>query len=147
MSITTSSDSPWLLLLFSLPARRASERVGIWRKLQKFGALPLRNSGYVLPNLPMNRERFEWLAAAIRGFKGEASVLQVQAIDDLPLATLAEQFRQARAKEYSALLRILQKLKPSATAFDAQMTKLRRRFEDVVAIDFFESPLRRKVEE
>jgi hypothetical protein len=147
MSITHSSDSPWLLLLFSLPARRASERVGIWRKLQKFGALPLRNSGYVLPNLAMNRERFEWLATAIRGFKGDASVLQVQAIDDLPPGMLEEQFRQARAKDYASLLRNIQKLKPSAPALDAQVKKLRRRFEDIVAIDFFESPLRQKIEE
>jgi hypothetical protein len=98
MDITRSRESArWLLLLiFSLPSKKASQRVGIWRKLQKHGTLSLRNSGYVLPNIPMNQERLEWLAAAIRGFKGEASVLQVQAIDDLPSDMLKEQFREER---------------------------------------------------
>ena len=65
-------------------------------KLQKYGTLALRNSGYVLPNTPANQERFEWLATVIRSFTGEASVLQVQAIDDLPSDVLKEQFRAER---------------------------------------------------
>ena len=101
MVITNKSEpAPWLLLIFSLPSKRTSERVGIWRKLQKYGTLALRNSGYVLPNAPANQERFEWLAKTIRGFKGEASVLQVQSIDDLPPDTLKEQFREERKPEY-----------------------------------------------
>src|SRR5437588_4018516 len=97
MNITHRQESaPWLMLIFSLPSKRASERVGIWRKLQKYGTLPLRNSGYVLPNTQVNQERFEWLTTAIRGFKGEASVLQIQAIDDLPADAIKEQFREAR---------------------------------------------------
>ena len=74
---------PWLLLIFSLPSKKASERVSIWRKLQKFGTLPLRNSGYVLPNTPGTwsgsngwPRRYEALRASL--------ILQVQAIDDLP---------------------------------------------------------------
>ena len=47
-----------------------------------------RNSGYVLQNTPTSQERFGWLATAIRGFKGEASVLRVQEIDDLPTDAL-----------------------------------------------------------
>jgi hypothetical protein len=67
MNITNDAKSaPWLLLIFSLPSTRASERVGIWRKLQKYGALALRKSGYMLPTTPVNQERFEWLATAIR---------------------------------------------------------------------------------
>src|SRR6266496_1359386 len=104
MNITSiSGTAPWLLLIFSLPSKRASERVGIWRKLQRYGTLALRNSGYVLPNTPVNQERLEWLATAIRGFKGEASVLQVQAIDDLPSDVLKEQFREVRKSDYTEL--------------------------------------------
>src|SRR5437763_17149061 len=106
MVITPSpSTAPWLLLIFSLPSKRTSERVGIWRKLQKYGTLALRNSGYVLPNTPANQERLEWLAIAIRGFKGEASVLQILAIDDLPPDMLKERFREQRRPDYTALVR------------------------------------------
>jgi hypothetical protein len=148
MNITSQwEDSPWLFLVFTLPSSKASQRVGIWRKLQKFGSIPLRNAGYVLPNNPVNQERFEWLATAIRSFKGEASILQIQAIDDLPPRTLQEQFRQARAADYEALIEETKKLKLAAKGASAQILRLRRRYEDIVAIDFFESPIRRRAED
>src|SRR6266702_4321906 len=143
MNITYRREPvPWLLLIFSLPSKRTSERVRIWRKLQKYGTLALRNSGYVLPNTPANQERLEWLATTVRGFKGEASVLQVVAIDDLPSDALREQFREQRKPDYAALIRDLQQLKPSAQGFSTQFVRLKRRFEEIVEIDFFECPLR-----
>src|SRR5437867_13066303 len=72
----TEIGAPWLLLTFTLPTKRASQRVEIWRKLQRYGAVPLGNSGYLLPNSPTNQERFEWLAAAVRKYAGEASVVK-----------------------------------------------------------------------
>jgi hypothetical protein len=149
MTITDNNGetSPWLLLVFTLPASKASERVGIWRKLQKVGSIQLRNAGYLLPNNPVNQERFEWLATAIRGFKGEASILQVQAIDDLSPRALQEQFRQVRTTDYETLIAEAKKLKPVATGPSAQLLRLRRRYEEIVDIDFFESPLRRKADE
>src|SRR5439155_14852556 len=147
MVITPSpSTAPWLLLIFSLPSKRASERVGIWRKLQKYGTLALRNSGYVLPNTPANQERFEWLATTIRGFKGEASVLQVQAIDDLPSEILKEKFREERKPDYTALIREVRQLKLAEAGFPTQLSRLKRRFEEIVEIDFFECSLRSKAE-
>ena len=135
-------DARWLLLVFTLPTSKASERVQIWRKLQRFGAIAFRNAGSLLPNTPENQERFEWLARTIRASHGEASILQIQAIDDLPSQALQDQFRNARAEDYTELIEDLQKLKPSVKGPSAQVQRLRRRFEDIVAIDFFTSPLR-----
>jgi len=148
MNITSiSGTAPWLLLIFSLPSKRASERVGIWRKLQRYGTLALRNSGYVLPNTPVNQERLEWLATAIRGFKGEASVLQIQAIDDLPPDALKDQFREQRRPDYTALIREIERLKPETQGFTTQLRRLKRRLEEIAEIDFFDCPLRAIAEE
>jgi hypothetical protein len=148
MNITVMrEDSKWILLVFTLPTSKASERVQIWRKLQRFGSIPFRNAGSLLPNTPENQERFEWLATAIRASKGEASILQIQSIDDVSAEALPDQFRKVRATEYTELIKDLQKLKPSAKGPSAQVLRLRRRFEEIVAIDFFTSPLRRKAEE
>lgn len=142
-----NEDSKWLLLVFILPTSKASERVQIWRKLQRFGSIPFRNAGSLLPKTPENQERFEWLATAIRASKGEASILQVQDIDDMSSSALQNQFRKARAADYTVLIKDLQKLKPSTKGPSAQVLRLRRRFEEIVAIDFFANPLRRKAEE
>jgi hypothetical protein len=123
--------------MFSLPVKRASERVDIWRKLKRYGALPLRTSGYLLPNTAANQERFEWLATAIRKYRGQASVAQVHAIDDLPPERLAQMFVEARSRDYEQLMQELKK--PGAKNNSRALGTLRKRFQEIVAIDFFNS--------
>jgi hypothetical protein len=136
------------MLVFSLPARSASQRVQIWRRLQRYGMLALRSSGYVLPNTALNQERMEWLATAIRTYKGQASVVQVQGFDDLPSECLKQLFVEARSRDFQKLLheakRVLA-LSPSRRP-GGRLNRIRRRFLELQDIDFFGSPLRVKVE-
>ncbi len=74
-------------------------------------------------------------------------MLQVQAIDDLPSDMLKEQFREERKPDYTALIRELQPLKPSNQGFSTQLARLKRRFDEIVEIDFFDSPLKARAEE
>ncbi len=140
---------PWLLFVFSLPTRRASQRVAVWRKLQRLGCVSLGNSGYLLPNDSSNRERFEWLATAIRGYGGNASVVEVQSIDNFSGSQIVDRFVKARTQDYQELLRELRRNSPvsSANRSVARIGRLRQRFQDVLAIDFFHSPLRERVQE
>jgi hypothetical protein len=142
-----TNPAPWLLLIFTLPTNKASARVGIWRKLQRYGTLALRNSGYLLPNTPTNHERFAWLATSIRGSKGEASVLQIKSIDDPPIEKLHDLFREERRPDYNALIQEVPKLDPSGQGFPNQLARMKRRFEEISEIDFFNCPLRAKAEE
>ena len=150
MGVTNGKGgTPWLLLTFSLPTKRASQRVEVWRKLQRYGAVPLGNSGYLLPNNPTNQERFEWLATAIRKYAGEASVVKVQSIDNLSAPQLIGRFAEARAREYQELIRELQKLSsvPPEKRPASRVRRLTARFREIVEIDFFNSPLQKRVEE
>src|SRR5262249_42037902 len=143
------THAPWLLLLFTLPTAKASERVGVWRKLQRYGAVALPASGYVLPNSPVNQERFEWLAASIRGFKGQAAVAHVYAFDELKDPQIEQMFNQARAREYHALHKELQRLgkRTKRNGGEPAMVRVKRRLQQIVEIDFFGSPIRARVEE
>jgi len=145
MSVTKQDEPkpPWLLLVFSLARKGASLRVTVWRKLQRHGALPLGNSGYFLPNTEENRERFEWLATAVRTEGGEASVLEVQSIDNCSFAQMKQRFSDARAADYRKLLKDLRN--PASASRSSRITRLRQRFQDIVSIDFFGSPLRKQV--
>jgi hypothetical protein len=118
----------WLLLVFSLPAKNASERVRVWRKLRRCGVLPMKSSGYLLPQTATNEERLQWLAGEIRKHKGEASVLQVNSIDDLPGAALRRMFVDARSKEYEAIATELQKASRRRSRPAGVIARLRRRF-------------------
>ncbi len=140
------TDAAWLLLTFTLPVRSASQRVEVWRKLRRYGAVPLGNSGYLLPNGASNQERFEWLAAAIRKHGGEAAVLAVASIDSLSTPRIVARFVEARGREYQALIRDVEKFsaKPPRQRSPARMRRLRARFLEIAEIDFFKSPLQKR---
>ena len=148
MTVPHSSTIPWLLLVFSLPARSASQRVEIWRKLKRYGTLALRSAGYVLPNTPANQERMEWLGTAIRTYGGQASVVQVQGFDDLQADQLKQLFVEARSRDYQKLLHEAKKLlaHSSAQRPHARLNRIRRRFQELQDIDFFGNPLRARLE-
>jgi len=149
MNVRKQSGIAWLLLTFTLPAKRASQRVEVWRKLQRYGTVPLGNSGYLLPSGSSNEERFQWLATAIRKHGGEASVVRVESIDNLTPAQLRTRFSEARDREYQDLVREIQKvsvLLPSGKA-EGRLGRLRVRFQEIVEVDFFGSPMQRRVRE
>src|SRR5437667_7012970 len=148
MPVTEAFTIPWLLLVFSLPAKSAVQRVGIWRKLRRYGTLPLRSSGYLLPNTPINQERMEWLAKTIRSHKGQASVVQVLAFDDLSDEMLKQRFIEARSRDYQKILHEAKKMVvlPQTRRPSGGLTRIRRRFQELQDIEFFENPLRSKLE-
>src|ERR1700730_4778072 len=104
MDVRKQSSVAWLLLTFTLPTKRASQRVEVWRKLQRYGTVPLGNSGYLLPSNPVNEERFQWLATAIRKYGGDASIVHVRSIDNVSTTQLIRRFAEARAREYKELI-------------------------------------------
>ena len=149
MSVSKHKGLAWLLLTFTLPVKRASKRVEVWRKLQRYGTVPLGNSGYLLPSSSGNEERFEWLATTIRKYGGDASVLHVQSIDNLSTPQLIGRLAEARAKEYQELIREIEKLAavPQYEQGAGRLSRLRSRFQEIVDVDFFGSPLQKRAAE
>src|SRR5215475_12931491 len=149
MSIRPRRAAAWLLLAFTLPAKRASKRVEVWRKLQRYGTVPLGNSGYLLPSDPSNEERFQWLATSIRRYGGEASVVRVESIDNLSATQLKGRFSEARMREYQQLIQQVQGLTRHGADRSStnRLARLRNRFQEIVDIDFFDSPLQGRVRE
>jgi hypothetical protein len=149
MTVRDKGPADWLLLTFTLPTKRASQRVEIWRKLQRYGTVPLGNSGYLLPSSPSNEERFQWLAASIRKYGGDASVVRVESLDNLSTPQLKGRFSEARAREYQELIQEIHALSgtPAEGRSTARLARLRNRFQEIVDVDFFDSPLQVRVRE
>src|ERR1700687_1307061 len=145
MPVTTKDAAPWLLLVFSLTKKGATLRVTMWRKLHRFGAVTLGNSGYLIPNTMDNRERFEWLATTIRSEQGEASIVEVKAIDNYSTPQLKQKFIEARDRDYQALLTDVRKVSASSSR-SARATRMRQRLQAIAFVGFFNSPIRAKVE-
>lgn len=139
------SEAPWLMLLYSLPADKGAARVGIWRKLKKSGALPFKASSYLLPNRPELLERFQWLGQQVQDAGGEVTLAFVAELEGLDLEAVAGQFNDARAADYSELIPLLNELIAAQRRGDgepraSELEKLRRQFEEIRRIDFFDCP-------
>lgn len=141
----------WLLLLLRLPATHKAERVAIWRKLKKSGAIPIQTSTYVLPDEPARYESFQWLTQEVRSAGGDATLVRAREIEGLPNEKLIELFNTARAKEYATLRELLRGLSHRRTArssptFGDKLDRVRKRFREIRQTDFFNCPRAQDVE-
>src|SRR2546426_3379010 len=92
----------WLTLLMTLPPTPTRHRVGVWRKLQRMGAVRLRGAGWILPETPETTELFQWLVQEIQSFRGEATVLRVDRIETMSEDEIAGLFHKTPGGEYQA---------------------------------------------
>jgi len=135
----------WLLLLYGLPTGRNAERVNLWRKLKKFGAVPLRTSGYVLPDEPLHVERFQWLSKQILDAGGEASLIRVAEIDGVSNEEMVAMFNDARAADFKELMAACQNglsrhKKGKSAELALEFARLKQRFDEIQGIDYFHAP-------
>jgi hypothetical protein len=135
----------WLLLLFSLPTNRNTERVAVWRRLKKMGAVQIKTSTYLLPDEPAQHEQFQWLAKQIRDYGGDSTLVRAQEIEGLTREKVVSLFNTARDKEYADLRKALQNFisrrrKSDAEFAAAELERLTKQFRELRQIDFFESP-------
>jgi len=134
----------WLLLLFSLPTNRNTERVAVWRRLKKMGAVQIKTSTYLLPDEPAQYEQFQWLAQQIRDYGGDSTLVRAQEIEGLTKEKVIAMFNDARAKDYAELRKSLQgfigrRKKIEAETAAAELERLTRQFREIREVDFFDS--------
>jgi len=138
----------WLLLLVRLPATHRAERVAIWRKLKKSGAIQIQTSTYVLPDEPPRYETFQWLTQHIRDAGGDATLVRAREIEGLPNEKLAALFNAARAKEYAALAELVRSIASAKqrSSLVNKLDRIRKQFREVRQTDFFNCPRAQDVE-
>ena len=134
----------WLLLLFSLPTNRNTERVAVWRRLKKIGAVQIKTSTYLLPDEPAQYEQFQWLAQQIRDYGGDSTLVRAHEIEGLTREKVIAMFNDARAKDYGILRKSLQTFIARRKKLDAdeavgELERLTRQFREVREVDFFDS--------
>jgi hypothetical protein len=144
------------VLILRLPPHPSSGRVRAWRKLRALGAVALKSSVYLLPASPEHYEQFQWLAQEAQRTGGDATLLQVERVENLASAELVRLFHAAREPEYRAIAaryrRLLPALeargrRPAAAARVAEdAARLARELQRVLAIDFFDAPGRVEAE-
>lgn len=135
--MTNAEPSPWLLLIPQLPAKPAYLRVKVWRRLQAIGAAPLKNAVHALPNCADTRALFEDLHREIADNGGEALILEARLVGGIGDPELRGTFDAARDADYEELAREARTLAEGEYVPPGEVRRLRRRLDEIAAIDFF----------
>jgi hypothetical protein len=145
----------WLVFSYSLPSQSGSgPRVALWRRLRRLGAITPVGGMPVLPARVECEEALVWLAQEIRQAQGEAVVMHVDHFEGLDDHQLIDLFRAARREDYIEIeTEVCEFEKDLQEGGDGALFKrgkdivnrLRRRYTEVMHVDYFESPIRTRV--
>ncbi|MBC2744354.1 MAG: chromate resistance protein [Desulfosarcina sp.] len=111
--MTRNDQKKWLLLIHQIPPKPNALRVKIWRRLQQVGAVAIKQSVYAMPFSEQSREDLSWILKEIVGGGGDGSISEARFVEGLTDEQVMALFQKSR---------------------------LRRRLDEVGAIDFFQAP-------
>ena len=141
----------WLLFFYSVPSKPVNNRVRIWRKLLKAGALQFKGAVYLLPFQDEKEEFFQWLVSDVSAVGGEAAYVSVTVIETMRDNEIIALFNQQREKEYRPLAKAVEECETrlnsirkgssakNLRAVNKQLDKLTKTFEEIRRTDFFSS--------
>ena len=155
--MSDQNKTEWLLLIHQIPPKPDYFRVKIWRRLQKIGAVAIKQSVYVLPNNGQAYEDLHWIVKEITEGGGTASLSKTVFLEGLSNTQVESLFRAARDDEYEKIVKDTQSfIKDSAEALNSsgsialkkkrELSRIKNRFTEIVAIDFFDAPGRTAAE-
>src|SRR5829696_1950203 len=138
VTVDTTSGRTWLLLLYKVPPEPTANRVSVWRKLKRLGAILLHDAVWVLPPSPRTQEELRWLVAEIHERGGDAMLWEASLCLDGRDEHLVRQFVAQVEAVYTDILADLDQPGPDLAA-------LSKRYRQVRLQDYFRSPLRDRV--
>jgi hypothetical protein len=145
-----AGSTQWLLLIHQIPPKPGYLRVKVWRRLQHLGAVALKNSVYVLPKSEQTMEDFQWVRREIEAGGAEASICDATFLEGISNPQVQSLFHAARDADYAEIARELTSVMRSRSReteqLQRQVDRQRKRFNEVVAIDFFGAPGREAAE-
>jgi hypothetical protein len=142
----------WLLIFYSVPSHPVSNRMKIWRKLAKAGAVQLKGAVYILPATEEHEEIFEWLIGEVKSMGGDGAFVKSAEIKTMNDADIRELFIRQSGQEYRGLEKKLDVLERKVQSIRKgtksgeggsladQLSKHAREFDEIAKRDFFSSP-------
>ena len=155
--VAPTGNARWLLLIHQIPPTPSYLRVKVGRRLQGLGAVPVKNSVYVLPQGDQALEDFQWVRKEIVAGGGDASVCEARFVEGLSDEAIEALFVGARQADYEQLAAEARELQAGLAGrgrraaearaqADAVLVRLRRKLEGIRQIDFFSTPDRDEAE-
>ncbi len=155
--MAANNSDKWLILIHQIPPKPNAFRVKIWRRLQQIGAVAIKQSVYAMPFSDESKEDLNWVLKEIVSGGGDGSVFEAKLLEGLTNKQVIALFRKARRSDYVKIAGDAELLLTEWTTGEvdpldpaikgyAQVSKFRKRLDDVTAIDFFKTSERNHAE-
>ena len=136
----------WLLLVHQIPPKPAYFRAKVSRRLQKIGAVAIKNSVYVLPHGDQTLEDFQWSTREIIAEGGDATLCAASFVDGMRDEQVEALFNAARHADYTQVAEEARAAIAERDAVEPSLARLGKRMSEIAAIDFFAAPGREAAE-
>lgn len=147
----TTEPPRWLLLIHQIPPTPGYFRAKVARRLQRVGAVAIKNSVYVLPSKEQTQEDLQWVAREIVAEGGDATLCEANLVEGLRDEQVEALFHAAREADYAALAEEARQTAaemPVRLARDSErraelealLARGKKRLNEILAIDFFGAP-------
>ena len=124
-----------MLLIHQIPPKPDYFRVKVRRRLQRIGAVALKNSVYVLPNTEEAVEDFQWLRRAVVDEGGEATLCAASFVEGVNDREVEAMFRAQSDEEYREIVDAAGAAAEEPS--EADVRRLKRQLAQTEARDFF----------
>jgi hypothetical protein len=91
----------WLVLLVRVPAEPARHRMALWRELRRFGAVPLGQAVWAVPDLPAADRLLKRLAELAEVAEGTLLVLEAHGYAARDAGRVEQLYAEAREQEWA----------------------------------------------
>ncbi|MEO5356151.1 MAG: chromate resistance protein [Nitrospirae bacterium YQR-1] len=140
------------MFFYTVPASPVNNRVKIWRRLAKAGAIQFKNSVYVLPYSEAHYELFQWLLNDVCSTGGDGGFVAVDKFESIKDDDIIAMFNAVRDSDYERVEKHLDetdrsfvnaKMSSSTAGVNSfrkileRLNKLINDYEEIKKIDFF----------
>ena len=143
------NSGKWLLLVHQIPPKPNTFRVKIWRRLQKIGAVAIKPSVYAMPLSEHSLEDLSWTLKEIITGDGDGSIFEASFVEGLNDEQIISLFQNARKADYEKIIQEANSLLADWSSVQGdqalpvkrsvQLTRLKARLDETIAIDFFQA--------
>lgn len=133
-----------------------SFRVKIWRSLQKVGAIQIKSSVYVLPDVDDNLKKLELIVNEISTKNGEAFLCKSQFVSGIEQEDLIAKFNEERISRFDEVASNLKDIRADLNVkkisenklmnLEHKLGKIKTQIEEVKKLDYFECGSAQQVE-
>src|SRR3989337_577393 len=149
--MSLAPHNKWLLIFYTVPSHPVSNRMKIWRKLARSGAVQLKGAVYILPHNEEHYELCEWLVSEVASMGGDGTFVRVREVETMTESEIIALFNGQRENDYRDIEKKLEDIERKISTvrkggrgqnikkLSEQLNREKKEFEDIRGVDFFVS--------